>query len=84
MDQRPPTSTPSTTNLVRPRSPVNSGYVLSFLLLACDRAFPLVVAEPLRATPSRESGDTMVVSTASWDPPHKGKPVDHDLQTTSV
>ena len=66
VDQRPPTSTLSTTNLARPRSPVNSRFVLSFLLLACDRAFPLVVAEPLRATPTRESGDTMVVSTALY------------------
>ena len=45
-DQRPPTSTPNTTNLARPCSPVNSGYVSSFLRLARARDFPFVVAVP--------------------------------------
>ena len=45
-DQRPPTSTPNTTNLARQCSPVNSGYVSSFLRLARARDFPFVVAVP--------------------------------------
>ena len=64
-DHLPPTSAPNTTRRARPRSPTNSGQVLSFLLRASSNAAPLWSAALLRAVPSRCNGDTMVVSMAN-------------------
>ena len=70
----PPTSNPKTTNLQR-RLRRSSGYVCSFLRRASRRAAPAKVPPRCLGTPSRVSGDTRVVSTASWFPPHKGRPL---------
>ena len=67
-DHLPPTSAPKTTRRPRPRSPDNSGCVLSFLLRASSNAAPSWSAALLRAVPSRCKGDTIVVSTANCAP----------------
>ena len=69
----PPTSSPKTTSLQR-RLRSNSGYVCSLRRRASQRAVPLKVPRLWRGTPSRVSGETSVVSTANWFPPHSGNP----------
>ena len=72
--QRPPTSAANTTRRARPPSPDSSGYVASFLLLALCSATPSWLAALLEADPSRERGETNVVSIASCAPRHELKP----------
>ena len=52
-----------------------TGYVCSFLRRASRRAAPAKVPPRCLGAPSRVSGDTRVVSTASWFPPHNGRPL---------
>ena len=69
----PPTSSPKTISLQR-RLRSSSGYVCSFLRRASRRAVPAKVPPCCLGTPSRVSGETTVVSTASWFPPRSGNP----------
>ena len=72
--QRPPVSIPSTTSLARP-DPVNSGYVRDFAWRASRKAAPAVWRWCLRGWPAAVKGETNVVSTASCEPFHKGRPL---------
>ena len=70
---RPPTSSANTTRRHLP-APTNSGYVRSLLRRAVWRAVPAYWPPRRRGCASLVSGETRVVSTASWAPCHKGSP----------
>ena len=72
--ERPSVSIPSTTSLARP-DPVNSGYVRDFAWRASRKAAPAVWRWCLRGWPAAVKGETNVVSTASCEPFHKGRPL---------
>ena len=69
----PPVSMPRTTSRHR-RLWRSSGYVRSFLRRASINAVPAYCPALRRGCPSLVSGETMVVSTASWAPPQTGRP----------
>ena len=71
--QRPPTSIANTTKRHLP-APTNSGYVRSLLRRAVWRAAPAYWPPRRRGCASLVSGETRVVSTASWAPCHIGSP----------
>ena len=52
----------------------SSGYVRSLARLAA-KAAPAVRPPALRGRPAAVRGETSVVSTASWAPPHNGRPL---------
>ena len=70
---RPPTSSANTTRRHLP-APTNSGYVRSLLRRAVWRAVPAYWPPRRRGCASLVSGETRVVSTASWAPCHIGSP----------
>ena len=69
----PPVSMPRTTSRHR-RLWKSSGYVRSFLRRVSVNAVPAYCPALRRGCPSLVSGETMVVSTASWAPPQTGRP----------
>ena len=71
--QRPPISSPRTTRRERP-CPNSSGYVRSVAWRARRRAAPWHWPWCRRGWPVEASGDTRVVSTASWEPFQRGRP----------
>ena len=70
---RPPTSSPMTTsrNLAEAS---NSGYVRCLFCRAVCSAAAAYRPPLRRGSPAAFSGDTRVVSMASWDPCHNGSP----------
>ena len=72
LDHLPPTSAPSTTSRALPPSPTSSFYVRSLRRRATSKAFPLCCAS--HGSPIPVSGDTIVMSMASWAPPWRGRP----------
>ena len=73
-DQRPPTSTPATTNRALLRRPTSSGHLRSFLLFAAVKATPSSTEAPRLADPSPRRMLTVVASIACWAPPNRGNP----------
>ena len=72
--QRPPISRAMTVS--RQRFDLHSsGYVRSLARLAVSKAAPAVRPPALRGRPAAVRGETSVVSTASWAPPHSGRPL---------
>ena len=75
----PPGSTCLPLPILRPPiCSVGCGEVLGMFALSCDEhpaELPRRRSPRCLGTPSRVSGDTRVVSTASWFPPHKGRPL---------
>ena len=53
----------------------SSGYVRSLARLAVSKAAPAVRPPALCGRPAAVSGETSVVSTASWAPSHSGRPL---------
>ena len=78
--KRPPTSMPMTTRRQR-RARVSSGYVSRLLRRAAlFAAHPGCVSARRCGSPDRVTGETMVASSASCAPCHRGRP----LATTSM
>ena len=71
---RPPSSRARTTRRQR-GARRSSGYVRSLARRAYRRAAPRNLRAWERGRPRLSRGDTRVVSTASWTPPHNGKPL---------
>ena len=70
---RPPTSKPNTS--LHHCATTNSGYTTRRLSwAACCAAEPGACAVPGRDVPSRDTGQTNVVSTATWAPCQSGRP----------
>ena len=74
VDMRPPTSTSRTTRRALVRGPTSSGYVRSFLWRALCKTTPSMFSAPLCGDPSQWRALTTVASTATWNPPNRGRP----------
>ena len=83
-DHLPPTSQARTTSFARPKRPVNSGYVRSFLLLAMARAAPSSLSQRARGNQSRLTGDASVVSIANWPPVEQRKSLSNHFKPATI